>query len=202
MERITKSDVVGMLQEHGSIISGHFELPSGAHSSTYVQTALVLQYPHLAHKLAKALCAKFPQDVDVVLSPSMGGVIIGQEVARVKKCRAIFAEWSGGLMGLKRDFTLERDERVLVVEDVLNTGRSTGEVVNLALTYGAKVVGVAALVDRSTAPLPLKVPVRALVDYPLQISPPQSCPQCAARTPLTKLILKREASNPPEEIGI
>lgn len=192
--RMTKSDVLGMLQEHGAIISGHFELPAGLHSSTYVQTALVLQYPHIANKLAKAMVVKFPQEVDVILSPSMGGVIIGQEVARVKKCRAIFAEWTGGILGLKRDFKLERDERVLIVEDVLNTGRSTSEVVNLAQTFGAKVVGVAALVDRSTAPLPLKVPVRALVDYPMQISPARSCPQCASKTPVTKLELKKESN--------
>lgn len=201
MNRMTKSDVLGMLQEHGAFISGHFELPSGLHSSTYVQMALVLQYPHIANKLAKAIALKYPQDCDVVLSPSMGGVIIGQEVARVKKCRAIFAEWTGGMMGLRRDFTLERDEKVLIVEDVLNTGRSTSEVVNLAQTYGAKVIGVAALVDRSTSPLPLKVPVRALVDYPMQVAPARSCPQCAAHKPVTKLELKRD-SNPLEGLGI
>ena len=186
MNHMSKADVVGMLQEHGAIVSGHFELLSGLHSPTYIQTAVVLQYPHMAQKLAKALCTKFLQAVDVVLSPSMGGVIIGQEVARIKKCRAIFAERQGGAMILKRDFKLERGEKALIVEDVLTTGRTTSEVVSLAWAYGAKIVGVAALVDRSTASLPLKVPVRSLICYPVKVSTPESCPMCARGVPLAK----------------
>ncbi|MBI3549344.1 MAG: orotate phosphoribosyltransferase [Elusimicrobia bacterium] len=183
---MNKLDVVGLLQEHGAIISGHFELLSGLHSPTYIQTAVVLQYPHVCNKLAKALCFKFPQAVDVVLSPSMGGVIIGQEVAREKKCRAIFAERQGGAMVLRRDFRLEPGQRTLIVEDVLTTGRTTSELVSLAWAYGAKVVGVAAIVDRSMASLPLKVPVRALVPIPVKVSAPESCPLCARGTPLTR----------------
>ena len=181
-----KSAVLAMLQEQGAIVSGHFELLSGLHSQTYIQTAVVLQYPHLAQKLAKAIDVMFPAQVDLVLSPSMGGVIIGQEVARVKKCRAIFSERAGGAMTLKRDFRIERGEKVLVVEDVLTTGRSTSEVVSLAMAYGAKVVGVAAVVDRSSAALPLRLPVRALVSYPVRVSPPENCALCARGIPLTK----------------
>lgn len=186
MSRLDKSDVIAMLQEQGAIVGGHFELLSGLHSPTYIQTAVVLQYPYMAHRLAKALAAKFPQAADVVLSPSMGGVIIGQEVARVKKCRAIFAERSGGSMALKRDFKLKRGEKVLVVEDVLTTGRTTSEVVSLATAYGAKVLGVAAIVDRSTASLPLRLPVRTLVSYPVKVSTPDCCPLCARGVPLVK----------------
>lgn len=186
MTQLSKSDIMGMLEEHGAIVSGHFELLSGLHSPTYIETAVVLQYPHMAQKLAKGLCAKLPQAVDVIISPSLGGVIIGQEVARVKKCRAIFTERGGGAMGLRRDFRLEPGERTLVVEDVLTTGRSTSEVVTLAVAYGAKVVGVAAIVDRSTAPLPLSVPVRALLTYPVRNSRPESCALCAGGIALTK----------------
>lgn len=186
MNRTMKLDVVGMLQEHGAIVSGHFELLSGLHSPTYIQTAVVLQYPHIAAKLAKALATKFPQAIDVVVSPSMGGVIIGQEMARVKRCRAIFAERQGGAMALRRDFKLEPGERALIVEDVLTTGRTTSEVVSLAWAYGAKIVGVAAIVDRSMAELPLKVPVRALVPFPVKVATPESCPLCAGGVPLKK----------------
>ncbi|MBI4051605.1 MAG: orotate phosphoribosyltransferase [Elusimicrobia bacterium] len=184
MNRLSKLDVVGLLQEHGAILNGHFRLPSGFHSQTYVQTALVLQYPHLANKIAKSMVSKFPQDVDVVISPAMGAIVIGQEVARVKKARAIFTERVNGVMVLKRDFRLEGEEKILVVEDVLTTGRSTSEVVNLAQNYRAKVVGVSAIVDRSTAPLPLTVPVRALISYPLQVFPPDHCALCSQGVPV------------------
>lgn len=187
MSRLEKAGIVGVLQEHGAIIQGHFELSSGLHSPTYVQTAVVLQYPHIAQKIAKALAAKFPQAIDVVLSPSMGGVIIGQEVARAKKCRAIFVERVEGSMVLKRDFRLEPGERTLIVEDVLTTGRTTSEVVSLAWAHRAKVVGVAAIVDRSLTPFPLKIPVRALVPYPVRLSSVDSCSLCAQQVPITPL---------------
>lgn len=186
MASLNKMDVLGLLQEHGAVVSGHFQLASGLHSSVYVQTALVLQYPHVAQKIAKAVASKFMQSIDVVISPGMAAVVLGQEVARVKKCRAIFAERNNGMMGLRRDFKLERGERALIVEDVLTTGRLTGEIVGLALAYGAKVVGVGAIVDRSMAGLPLSVPVRTLITYPLRLSPPDSCPQCVERIPLSQ----------------
>ncbi|MBI4424690.1 MAG: orotate phosphoribosyltransferase [Elusimicrobia bacterium] len=181
-----KANVISMLQEHGAVVHGHFVLPSGVHSPTYVEAAVVLQYPHMAQRLGKALASKFPQPVDVVVSPAMGGVLIGQEVARNKKCRAIFTERVGGAMGFRRDFKLTRGERVLVVEDVVTTGHSTGQVVSLANVYGARVLGVAAILDRSMGSLPLRVPIRSLASYPLEVYPADACPQCAAGTPLTK----------------
>lgn len=185
MSSLTKTDVLGILEEHGAIVNGHFQIPSGLHCQTYVQTALVLQYPHLAQKIAKALAGKFPGPVDACLSPAMGAVVIGQEVARVKKARAMFTERVGGVMSLQRSFRIDRGEKILVVEDVLTTGRSTGEVVALARAYGAKVTGVAAIVDRSTEPLPLSVPVRALVSYPLNVFPPESCALCLRKVPVS-----------------
>ena len=185
MTLLNKMDILGLLQEHGAVVSGHYRLASGLHTPVYLQTALVLQYPHVAQKIAKAIVSKFPAPVDVVISPGMAAVVLGQEVARIKKCRAIFAEKSAGMMGFRRDFRLERGERALIVEDVLTTGRQTGEIVGLAIAYGVKVAGVGAIVDRSIAGLSLPVPVRTLITYPLQVSPPESCPQCAAKIPLT-----------------
>ena len=185
MTRLNKMDVLGLLQEHGAVVSGHFRLPSGLHSPVYLQTALVLQYPHVAQKVAKAVAAKFASAVDVVISTGMGSVVLGQEIARAKKCRAIFTERINGAMAFRRDFRLERGERALVIVDVLTTGRSNAEVVALAQAYGARVAGVGAMVDRSQAPLCLGVPVRSLIGYPLQAAPPDSCPQCAAGVPLS-----------------
>ncbi len=184
MTAMKKTDVLGLLQEHGSIMSGHFQLASGLHSPVYLQTALVLQYPHVAQRIAKTLATKFPAQVDVVITPGVGSVILGQEIARLKKCRAIFTERTNGVLGLRRDFRLDHGERALLVQDVLNTGRLTSEVISLVVAYGARVTGVAAIVDRSLQPLALTVPVRTLVTYPLQVSPPDTCAQCATGVPL------------------
>ena len=178
-------DVVGILQEHAAILSGHFQLPSGFHSQSYVQTSLVMQYPHIAQKVAKAMAAKFPQEVDVVLAPTANTVVIGQEVARVKKARSIFAEKVNGVMVLKRGFKLREGEKVLVVDDVITTGGLTSGAVSLVQRFRAQVVGVVAVVDRSTGELPLRVPVRALISYPLQVYSPEECPLCKQRIPLT-----------------
>ena len=185
MSKLGKFDVVGLLQEHGAILNGHFQLPSGFHTQTYIQTSLVMQYPNLAQKVAKEMASKFPQEINVVISPSVGSMVIGQEVARVKKARSIFTERINGVMVLKRDFKIAEGERALIVDDVLNTGRLCSEAINLARGYGAKVIGVVAIVDRSTADLTLNVPVRGLISYPLQLFTPDNCPLCRQKMPLT-----------------
>src|SRR5271157_5985466 len=106
MSRVEKSDIIGMLQEHGAIADGHFELLSGLHSTTYIRTGAVLQYPYMAHKFAIGICGKFPQNVDAVFAASASAVTIGLEVARIKKCRSISAERSPSGMSLRRDFRL------------------------------------------------------------------------------------------------
>jgi len=185
MAKLKKLDLIGIFQEHGAMLAGHFRLASGMHSSSYIQTALILQYPHIAHRIARTLAAKFPQEIDCVCSPAMGAVIIGQEVARVKKCRAIFAERVSGILSLRREFRIEKGERVLVVEDVLTTGRSTRELVTLAGTYGARVAGVAAIVDRSVLSPGFDVPFRPLLTYPLKLYPADDCELCKRNVPLT-----------------
>ena len=187
MSTMSKTDTLGLLEEHGAIMSGHFQLASGLHTPVYIQAALVLQYPHVAQKLSKALAAKFPQPLDVIMTPGAASLVLGQELARIKKCRAIFAERSNGSMAFRRDFKIERGERVLVAVDVLTTGRLTGELAGLALAYGAKIVGVGALVDRSSSALALAVPVRTLVNYPLEVYPRSACAQCRLDVPLTDL---------------
>lgn len=184
MSKLGKLDVVGLLQEHGAILNGHFQLPSGFHTQTYIQTSLVMQYPNLAQKVAKEMASKFPQEINVVISPSVGSMVIGQEVARVKKARSIFTERINGVMVLKRDFKIAEGERALIVDDVLNTGRMCAEAINLARGYGAKVIGVVAIVDRSTGDLTMNTPVRGLISYPLQLYTPDNCPLCRQKMPL------------------
>jgi orotate phosphoribosyltransferase len=185
MSKLGKFDVVGLLQEHGAILNGHFQLPSGFHTQTYIQTSLVMQYPNLAQKVAKEMASKFAGEINVVISPSVGSMSIGQEIARVKKARSIFTERINGVMVLKRDFKIAEGERALIVDDVLNTGRLCSEAINLARGYGAKVIGVVAIVDRSTSDLTLNVPVRGLISYPLQLFTPDNCPLCKQKMPLT-----------------
>jgi len=185
MSKLGKFDVVGLLQEHGAILNGHFQLPSGFHTQTYIQTSLVMQYPNLAQKVAKEMASKFAQEINVVISPSVGSMSIGQEIARVKKARSIFTERINGVMVLKRDFKIAEGERALIVDDVLNTGRLCSEAINLARGYGAKVIGVVAIVDRSTSDLSMNVPVRGLISYPLQLFTPDNCPLCKQKMPLT-----------------
>lgn len=181
----TKFDIVGLLEEHGAILNGHFQLPSGFHSQTYIQTSLVLQYPHLAQKIAKEMAIKFPQEVNVVLSPSPASLALGQEVARIKKARSIFTERVNGIMMLKRDFKINETEKVLIVDDVFTTGKLCSEAITLIRNYRAKVVGIAAIVDRSAGELPINVPIRALISYPLELYPPDNCPLCRQNIPLT-----------------
>lgn len=185
MPKLNQLDIMGLLQEHGAILNGHFQLPSGYHSQVYIQTSLVMQYPNIAHKIAKAMADKFKGDVDVVLAPGGATVIVGQELARVKRARSIFAEDIGNVMILKRNFTLKSGEKVMIADDVVTQGAMVKRAIALAQRYGAKVVGVCAIIDRSDETLSLNVPLRALLSYPLKVYTPDKCPLCKRKIPLT-----------------
>ena len=148
----------------GAYLEGHFRLSSGLHSPGYMQSALVLQHPADAASLGRALPRREALRPTVVLSPALGGLIIGHEVARALGVRAIFAERAGGTaLTLRRGFTLAPSDRVLVVEDVFTTGKSTRETMEVAREAGADVVGAAAIVDRSGGTIDFGVPSYALV---------------------------------------
>jgi orotate phosphoribosyltransferase len=152
-----------------------------------MQCALVLQHPREAEACGAEIAAKV-QDLNphVVLSPALGGIVIGQEVGRALGVRAIFAERQEGQLTLRRGFSLEPGERVLVVEDVVTTGKSTRETVDVARAAGATVVGAAAIIDRSGGEQNLDVPFRALATISLPTYQPESCPLCAAGQPVVK----------------
>lgn len=180
-------DVLTMFRESGALLEGHFRLSSGLHSAGYLQCALVLQHPHHAETLGRALAAVLPAgNVTAVLSPALGGLIIGHEVARALSVRAIFAERQDGGLTLRRGFQLDDTDHVIVIEDVVTTGGSTRETVEVARKAGAAVVAAGAIVDRSGGSSDLGVPFHALVTLSLPTYPAESCPMCQAGQPITK----------------
>ena len=179
--------LLDLFRKSGALLEGHFRLSSGLHSSGYLQCALVLQHPDYAEKLGRELAEKTRAlRPTVVLSPALGGVIIGHEVARALRVRAIFTERQDGAMTLRRGFVIGESDRVLVVEDVLTTGGSTRETMQVARAAGAHVVGAAAIVDRSGGRANLDVPFQALLDMALPTYEPDQCPLCAQGLPVVK----------------
>src|SRR6478752_9502964 len=159
----TRDELLDMFRKSGALLEGHFRLSSGLHSNGYMQSALVLQHPDHAAALGRALAdAVRPLDPHVVLSPALGGLIIGHEVARALGVRAIFAERQDNALTLRRGFSLAPDDRVVVIEDVVTTGGSTRETMAVATAAGATVVGAGAIVDRSGGTSTLDVPFPAL----------------------------------------
>ena len=179
--------VLALFRECRALLEGHFQLSSGLHSAGYLQAALVLQYPRHAGALGAALAARVRGLApSVVLSPALGGIVIGHEVARALGVRAIFAERQEGRLRLRRGFSIAPADRVLVVEDVVTTGLSTRETIDVARAEGAVVVGVAAIADRRAEGGSFDVPFEALARIVWPTYEPAACPLCAAGVPVVK----------------
>ena len=184
---MTESDLLHLFRQSGALLEGHFRLTSGLHSPGYLQCALVLQHPRDAATLGEALATLVRTlQPTAVLSPALGGIVIGHEVARALGVRALFAERQDGRLQLRRGFSLAPSDRVLVVEDVVTTGGSTRETVEVAIAAGATVVGAAAIVDRSGARADIGVPFHALLQVNLPTYQPEACPLCASGLPVVK----------------
>jgi orotate phosphoribosyltransferase len=186
---LKREEVLHMFEVAGAIRRGHFQLTSGLHSSTYMQCALVLQYPRFAEKLGQALAALFSDArIDAVVSPALGGVIIGQEVARALPggnsepgggVPAMFVERDGsGTMTMRRGFTLRQGQHVLVVEDVWTTGGSTQEAIGVVEEAGGRVVAAGALIDRSGGKIEFPVESNALIELAIESYEEDECPLC------------------------
>jgi len=184
---MTRDELLDMFRGSGALLEGHFRLTSGLHSAGYLQCALVLQHPVEADALGRAIADRL-RDVrpTVVLSPAMGGIIIGQEVGRALGVRAIFAERQDGSLTLRRGFTLAPTDRVVIIEDVVTTGGSTRETIQLATAAGCTVVGAGSIVDRSGGQANLGVPYVALLQVSLPTYDPAGCPLCAQGLPVVK----------------
>jgi orotate phosphoribosyltransferase len=184
---VTRDQLLDLFRRSGALLDGHFRLSSGLHSSGYLQCALVLQHPTDAETLGRAIGDRVRQfRPSVVLSPALGGVVIGHEVARALGVRAVFVERQDGEFMLRRGFVLSETDRVLVVEDVLTTGRSTRETMQTAIAAGAQVVGVGSIVDRSGGVLQFDVPYESLLQLELPTFQPDACPLCAKGLPVVK----------------
>jgi orotate phosphoribosyltransferase len=184
---MTRDELLDLFRRSGALLEGHFRLSSGLHSSGYLQCALVLQHPAHAEALGRELAARvLDLRPTVVLSPALGGVIIGHEVGRALGVRAIFAERQDGVLMLRRGFMLAEQDRVLVVEDVLTTGGSTRETMQVATAAGGRVVGVGAVVDRSAGTAHFDLPFHALLQMELPTYQPDVCPLCAKGLPVIK----------------
>jgi orotate phosphoribosyltransferase len=185
---MTRDELLDLFRRSGALLEGHFRLTSGLHSPGYLQCALVLQHPQQAEALGRAIAGRV-KDLrpTVVLSPALGGVVIGHEVGRALGVRAIFAERQDGKLALRRGFTLDATDRVLVVEDVMTTGGSTRETIEVAKAAGAQVIGTASIVDRSpSGSLQFDVPFASLLRIDLPTYEPEQCPLCAQGLPVVK----------------
>ncbi|NMB19748.1 MAG: orotate phosphoribosyltransferase [Firmicutes bacterium] len=177
---MTNQELLAVFARLGVLQTGHFELTSGLHSEQYMQCARLFEYPREASDVVEALQAQLPEGIETVIAPAIGGITVGYELARLLGCRFIFAERQENKMAFRRGFTLTVGERVLAVEDVVTTGGSVREVVELARVSGAEVLGVATIVDRSQGQADFGVPFYPLMSTEIRVFDPEQCPLCEA----------------------
>ncbi|HUY14582.1 MAG TPA: orotate phosphoribosyltransferase [Terriglobia bacterium] len=182
-----ENEILDLFRRHSALLDGHFVLSSGLHSDRYIQCALVLQDPPAAEQLGAELARKIGQHgVSAVVAPALGGILVAHEVARALGGRALFTERQDGKMTLRRGFSLQPGEPVLVVEDVVTTGLSTRETMDCVEQAGGRVVGAGSLIDRSGGSVDLGVPRAALVTLSVANYKPEDCPLCRASVPVMK----------------
>jgi len=172
-------DVIEVFRETGALLEGHFVLSSGLHSETYLQCAIALESPEIAARFAAVIAERFQKDnIQTVASPAIGGIIIGYEVARHLKARFIWTEREDGRMTLRRGFSVQKADRVLVVEDVITTGGSTRETIDALREAGAEVVAAASIIDRSGGKADVGVPVFSLATLEVPADSASECVAC------------------------
>jgi orotate phosphoribosyltransferase len=172
-------EIKALFEEEKALLSGHFLLSSGLHSDKYFQSALILQYPELAQMLATELAKKMEESsIDLVISPALGGILMGYEMARALGKKSIFCERVDGKLLLRRGFEILQKERCLIVEDVITTGKSTNEVAEVVKACGGVVASVASLVDRSGGKVNFGVPKYSLLEIEVKSYKPEECPMC------------------------
>ena len=180
-------EILHIFQKSGALFEGHFQLTSGLHSPTYFQCARVLQYPEYNQFLAEKIVTHFSSvSIDVVISPAIGGIVVGQEVGRQLGVRTIFAERRNGQLQLRRGFEIGTKENVLVCEDVVTTGGSVQEVIDLVQGQGANAKGVGIIVDRSNGTVDFPVNQYAIVQLNAITYSPETCPLCQKAVPIQK----------------
>lgn len=184
---MTEKEVIDIFEKEKALLKGHFRLSSGLHSEKYLQCALILQFPDMAGKLSKELAKRFADEkIDVVIGPALGGITLAYEVARAAGVRGIFTERQDGRMMLRRGFSIQNGEKVLVVEDVVTTGGSTKEVIEVVKDSGGTVVGVGSIIDRSGDRIDFGARFEALARVKVETFKEEVCPLCKKGLPVTK----------------
>lgn len=178
-----------IFDETGALQNGHFLLSSGLHSPTYFQCAMVLQYPQYREMFCREIVEFFQEEeeeIDVVIGPAIGGIVVAEEVGRLLGVRSIFTERENGKMVLRRGFFIEPKENVLIVEDVLTTGSSVAEVVQIVERLDGYILGVGSVVDRSGGKVRFDIPVFSVYASKAVTYKPENCPLCLQKIPLSK----------------
>jgi len=176
---LNQEQILEIFKESGALLTGHFRLTSGLHSASYFQCAKVLQFPQYAETLSKLVVDYFvDQQIDTVISPAIGGIVVGQEVGRQIGVKTIFSERQDGKMKLRRGFSLEKNAKVLVCEDVVTTGGSVFEVIELVENYDAIPVGVGFIVDRSNGKVNFGMSQFSCMKMDVQAFQPEECQLC------------------------
>ena len=184
---MTTEEVLKIFKDRGALLEGHFKLSSGLHSGKYLQCAKVLQYPDVAEKFCKEIVKKMKGvKIDVVVGPAMGGVTIAYEMARSLGVRGIFTERTDGVVALRRGFEIKKGEKVLISEDVVTTGKSTKEVMEVIKAVGGEVAACCALMDRSSGKANLGAPLYALAQVEIETFEESACPFCKQGIPVVK----------------
>jgi orotate phosphoribosyltransferase len=178
---MTQEEVLNLFKQSEALLEGHFRLTSGLHSDHYLQCALVLQNPEWAAALGAALASQLraiSEAPDFVIAPALGGILVAHEVARALHVRGLFAERQDGILKLRRGFQIKPGERAFVVEDVVTTGGSTRETMDVVTQAGGVVLAAGFLMDRTGGRTDLGVPRTALAILDIPVFPPETCPLC------------------------
>lgn len=184
---LNNEQVLDIFRQSNALLEGHFRLTSGRHSNRYMQCAQVLQYPQHTTTLCTEIVEYFAAaGVEVVIGPAMGGIVVAFEVGRQLGVKAIFTERENGQMTLRRNFSIQPGQKVLVVEDVVTTGGSVFEVMEVVKAQGGDIVGVGVLVDRSNGTVDFGVPTKAVMAMEVVSWEAEDCPLCAQGTPVVK----------------
>ena len=182
-----KKEIINLLKKTGVIEKGHFELSSGKHADTYLQCAKILQYPQHTKKLAEEIAALWTdEDIDSIVGPAIGGIVIAYAVGDVMNVRNIFSERKEGKMQFRRSLEVKENNKVLIVEDVVTTGGSVKEVIEIVEKTGAEIIGISSLVDRSGGKAKFKYPFKPLVQLDVEAFAEDNCELCKNNIPINK----------------
>ena len=184
------NDILKLFKETGALLEGHFKLRSGLHSDQFFQCALLLQYPEISSRLCEVLVNKLNQrinldDIDVIISPAIGGITLGHDVARITGKKYIFVEKEEGLLKLRR-FKIDAGERFLIIEDVITKGGRVKETIDIVHNFEGKVNGIGVLVDRSNQNIDFNAPLVSLLNISPNVYDPKNLPEWLAKLPLSQ----------------